>query len=411
MAELKMFAPGKIGNLVIRNRFVRSATAEGLCEEDGQVTDKLIQLHQKLAENEVGLITTGFAYVMENGRATHRQIGIYRDELVQGLRKLVKGVKEYSETKIFVQLAHAGREVLKDVAKDLDMDVMAPSAIMDRVAQVLPREMTQADIEKLVKSFVSGARRGYEAEFDGIQLHCAHGYMLNQFLSPFFNQRSDDYGGSLENRFRIVQKIIQQIHDEIGKEIPITVKLNTQDFVKDSPQLTIDESKILAKWMVEKEGVAAIETSGGTYESMLMGNYSPSRLKIKSKEEEAYFLSEAKIIKKQLGATPVILVGGLRSKEVVESVLKIVDFVAFARPFVYEPDLITKWKGNLSSISGCISCNRCLMDQESNGLHCVYLEKKERKESRKEEKKTEKIERKIEKRERKAEEKEKKQSI
>ncbi|HUY00035.1 MAG TPA: NADH:flavin oxidoreductase [Candidatus Deferrimicrobium sp.] len=374
-SNLKMFSPGKIGNLTIRNRFIRSATAEGLAKEDGTVSDKLIELFQRLAENQVGLITMGFTYVMENGMATRRQTGIYKDELVPGLKRLVKTVKDHPDTIIFPQLAHAGREIFKELAKTLD--VMAPSAIRDQATQVKPREMTQEDIEICIKSFIAGARRAYEAEFDGVQLHVAHGYLLNEFISPHFNHRSDAYGGSLENRFRVIKEILQGIRDEVDKRFPITVKLNTVDFVTE-PQLTIEESTVIAKRMVE-EGVVAIETSGGAYESMLLGNFSPTRVNIKSKEDEAYFLPQAEIIKKEINV-PVILVGGIRSKETVEEVLRVVDFVALSRPLVHEPDLITKWKDNLTSRSGCISCNRCLTEQGDQGLRCVYLEKKQKRE-------------------------------
>jgi 2,4-dienoyl-CoA reductase-like NADH-dependent reductase (Old Yellow Enzyme family) len=276
-----------------------------------------------------------------------------------------------------MQLAHGGREIFKALAKELNFEVMAPSSIVDKVAQTKPREMTQDDIITCIKSFVAAAKRAYEAEFDGIQLHCAHGYLLSEFLSPYFNKRLDAYGGNPENRFRIVQEIVRGIRDAVGKSYPLTVKLNTGDFVPETPHLTIEEAKIFAKWLV-KEGVSAIETSGGCYESALMGNLSPSRVKIKSKEDEAYFLSEAQIIKHEIGKIPTILVGGLRSKEMVEHVLQFVDFVALARPLVQEPDLIIKWRDNISSHSGCISCNRCLMEQGTKGLRCVYLEKKQK---------------------------------
>ena len=379
--KLRMFQSGKIGKLTIKNRFVRSATYEGLAKEpNGEVTDKLLKLYQKLAEGEIGLITTGFSFVQENGKAFYNQIGIHKDELLPGLRKLVKIVKDRSDSRIFIQIAHAGRQVFPDFAKS--RDIIAPSSLTDKLTNITPREMTREDITACIRNFIAAGRRAYEAEFDGVQLHLAHGYLLSEFISPHYNQRTDEYGGSIENRFRIIQEIIRGIYDETDKQFPVTVKLNAADFVKDEPQLTITDSKIIARMLI-KEGIAAIEVSGGTYESTLLGNYTPSRTKIKSKENEAYFLPEAKIIKREVKDLPIILVGGIRSKAVAEEVLEFVDFVALSRPFIQEPDLVKKWQQSISTRAECISCNRCLFEQGGKGLRCIYMEKIQKRKKRK----------------------------
>ncbi|MHA1268826.1 MAG: NADH:flavin oxidoreductase [Candidatus Helarchaeota archaeon] len=368
----------KIGNLHITNRIVRSATYLGMATDDGKITDKLIDVLKILALNKIGLITTGFMYIMKNGKSAPRQLGIYNDSHIIGLRRLVDSIKNCStDTKIFAQLAHGGKQILG--VDPSDFIPVAPSAIKDKLSGIIPKEMTSNEIKECIRNFILAANRAYSAGFDGIQLHCAHGYLLSEFLSPYCNKRTDDYGGNIQNRFKIISEIISGIHDTLGKEFPITAKLNVSDFVKDFPQLTIDESKIIAKMMVDI-GVSAIETSGGLFESAMYGNLTASRVNIKTPHDEAYFLTEAKIIKKTIGDTPVILVGGIRSRDTVEFVLNEgIDFVALSRPLIREPDLILKWIKNTSNKAECISCNRCLFSLKPPGVECIPLKKLKRK--------------------------------
>lgn len=376
-SKLKLFTPSKIGNLKIKNRVVRSATYLGMATDKGEVSDKLISIYETLAKNEIGLIISEYMYVTRSGKAGARQLGIYDDFLIESLKRLVSSVKDY-DVKFFTQIAHVGRQ--KFVSGLKTANLIAPSPIMDKTVNIMPKEMTIEDINNCIKGFIDAARRTYEAGFDGVQLHCAHGYLLSEFISPYCNQRKDLYGGSIENRFRIINDIIIGIQDEVDKKFPIISKLNVADFVgPNEPQLRIEESKIFAKIMVDL-GVTAIETSGGLMESMLYGDYAASRIKIKKIEDEAYFLEEAKEIKKEIGNFPVILVGGIKSLEVAEKVLhEGMDFIAMSRPFIREPDLIKKWKSGKSKKSECTSCTRCFTDFSPKGVKCVVLEKLERK--------------------------------
>jgi len=386
-SELKIFTPYKIGNLKVKNRVVRSATYMGASKENGEVTEKLTSKFVELAKNEVGLIISGYMYVTKNGKSAPRQSGIYDDSLVKGLKKMVSQVKEYSDVIFFAQIAHGGRQVVTGkqfVNLDItDVPSLAPSSIADKLLQIKPKEMTIEEIKNCEKSFIDAARRVYEAGFDGVQLHCAHGYLLSTFLSPYSNIRKDDYGGSIENRFRIIKKIVLGIQDEVGKDFPIIVKLNVADFVgPNETQLRVDESKQYAKMMTDL-GICAIETSGGIYETVMYGNLSTSRVKIKNPEDEAYFLNEAKIIKEEVGDCPVILVGGIRSLEVAEKVLNEgIDFISLSRPLIREPDLLIKWRNGTSTKADCISCNRCLLDLSPKGVRCIVLEKLEKKRKR-----------------------------
>jgi 2,4-dienoyl-CoA reductase-like NADH-dependent reductase (Old Yellow Enzyme family) len=348
----------------------------GRADNKGEVTDKLISIYEELAKKNVGLITTGFMFVSKTGKTAHSQAGIHEDFLIPSLKKLVSRIKEYN-TKIFAQIAHGGKQILNFNQKEFKP--LAPSAIKDKLSGIVPKKMSIEEIKETINDFIQGARRVYESGFDGVQLHVAHGYLLSEFISPYCNIRDDNYGGSIENRFRIVEEIITGIQDEVGKGFSITAKLNVGDFVEGDPQLTIDESKIHAKNMVDL-GVAAIETSGGLFESAKYGNVTASRVRIKSAEDEAYYFPQAKIIKNEISDTPVILVGGIRSKEVAERVINDgMDFVAMSRPLIREPDLIMRWKIE-SKKADCISCNRCLFS--SGEVICHPLKKLKRKQKK-----------------------------
>ena len=372
-SDLKVFTPHKIGNIKIKNRFVRSATYMRSANEKGEVTDKTIEIYDELAKNELGLIVTGYMYVSRGGVAAPKQLGIHHDDLNPGLKRLVAAVKNYDAT-IFAQIVHGGRQSLEKEA-----DPMAPSPISDKFMKRKAREMNDEDLKTLVKDFIGATKRAYNAEFDAVQLHLAHGYLLSLFLSPYANKRTDSYGGSIENRVRIIEEIITGIQDEVGKSFPIAIKVNFCDFVKDPNQLTIDESKIMIKKMTDL-GVAAVEPSGGFYESAMHGNVTAMRVKIRTKEDEAYFLPEAKIIKKEIGDVPVMVVGGIRSLEIAENIINEgLDFVSISRPLIREPDLIKKWKEGTSDKADCISCGRCLLEMTARAVECLPLKKLKRK--------------------------------
>ncbi len=369
-SDLKVFTPHKIGNVKIRNRFVRSATYMRSSNRKGEVTEDTLKIFGDLAKNDLGVIISGYMYVSKSGLAAPKQLGIYDDSLISGLKKLALTVKDYGAA-IFAQIAHGGRQSLMK-----ESDSIAPSSIPDKFMQRETRKMNEEDIKTLVNDFIASAKRAYVAELDGVQLHCAHGYLLSLFLSPYANKRADSYGGSIENRTRIIEEITMGIQDELGKSFPIIAKVNISDFVKDPNQLTIDESKLMMKRMADF-GIAAIEPSGGFYESAMYGNVTAMRIKIRTLEDEAYFLPEAKIIKKEVGDVPVMVVGGIRSLVTAEKIINEgLDFVSLSRPLIREPDLIKKWKEGKSDKADCISCGRCLIDMSPRPVECSPLKKK-----------------------------------
>ena len=371
-----LFSPEKIGKITVKNRLVRSATYEGMADDNGLVDNRYVALYENLARGGVGMIIAGFAFVKENGIAAKNQTGIHTDECIPMLKKSVEAVHRVNENVKFVlQIAHCGRQVESDIVEKRKFKPIAPSSIADKSVGIIPKEMTIRDIEDVTQSFVTSAERAKRAGFDGVQLHGAHGYLLSEFLSPHMNKRTDDYGGSTENRVRIVIEIFEDIKENCGEDWPVLIKLQIDDFVKEEPSLKPPESIEIARRIAEV-GFDAIEISGGIYESD--EELDPWYLKIRTTDEEAYFLPYAKKIKKVIGETPLILVGGIRSFEVAERTVKDghADFISISRPFIMEPDLPQKWLNKLSDKSTCTSCNRCDTEMNDKGLRCLLLENK-----------------------------------
>jgi 2,4-dienoyl-CoA reductase-like NADH-dependent reductase (Old Yellow Enzyme family) len=181
----KYLRPGKIGPLALANRLIRTATSETMATERGEVTNELINLYSTLARGGAGLLITGHAYVEEVGQCSARQIGIYADTLVPGLARLTAAVHQ-NGGRIFCELSHAGSQSVMP-----NIDPIAPSIIENAIFERQPREMSAADIERIVAAFGQAARRAAEAGFDGIHIHGGNGYLISQFNSPFSNRRSD----------------------------------------------------------------------------------------------------------------------------------------------------------------------------------------------------------------------------
>jgi 2,4-dienoyl-CoA reductase-like NADH-dependent reductase (Old Yellow Enzyme family) len=368
------FKPGKIGGIVIKNRLVRSATYEGMAAEDGRVTDELVKLYKALATGGVGLIIASYAYVQPSGKSMPSQTGIDKDDLIPGLRKIAQTVHEYGNgCKVALQLVHSGRQSFI-----LD-DTIAPSAVLESVRNIVPREMTITEVEETIEAFAAAVSMAKEAGFDAVQLHAAHGYLLSEFLSPYTNKRTDEYGGSTERRFKIVEDIYKRSVEKVGKDFPILIKMNADDFLEGGINLT--ESKRIAE-RLSRTGFSAIETSGGMWEVITRSKeelgWEPvvlieARIDINSKDKEAYHLQYAREIRKVI-KVPLILVGGIRSLDVIEGILAegSADFIALCRPLIRQPGLPNKWlKGTGALTAKCISCNGCVSSIMSGALKCI----------------------------------------
>jgi 2,4-dienoyl-CoA reductase-like NADH-dependent reductase (Old Yellow Enzyme family) len=358
----KLFDVTKLNGMTLKNRFVRSATAEGMATEDGESTPRLVDLMTELAEGGVGLIITGHAYVDKRGQATPAQLGIYDDRLIPGLRAMTEAVHE-RDGKIVAQLAHSG---MLAIPKLIGKPPLAPSAMEGLIGAPL-QEMTLEDINETVEAFGQAAGRAHEGGFDGVQIHAAHSYLLSQFLSPAFNHRTDAYGGSIENRARIILDVIEAIRRRVGRDYPLLIKMNARDYLEGGLEL---EDAVQAGAMLKQAGVDAIEVSGGTFAS---GDLMPVRTGILTEGDEAYFQSEARAFKEQIDL-PIILVGGIRSFHVAERIVidKIVDYISMCRPLIREPGLINRWLSGDRGKATCLSDSKCLRPAlAGKGVYCV----------------------------------------
>jgi 2,4-dienoyl-CoA reductase-like NADH-dependent reductase (Old Yellow Enzyme family) len=366
MPASPLFTPLAINSLVLPNRFIRSATWEGMATVDGQVTPKLTDTMVALAEGGVGLIVSGHAYVDRIGQASPWQLGIYDDSLVDGLQSMTAAVHA-TGGRIVAQLAHAGTFALEKVTQTTPVAVSA----FDGLAKTPRAEFSAKDIEEVKEAYGVAARRAKTAGFDGIQLHSAHGYLLSQFLSPWFNRRTDAYGGSLDNRARIHVEIIRAIRQDLGENFPVLVKMNCEDFSEGG--LSVAES-IKAAHKMAAAGIDAVELSGGLLTS---GKLSPTRPNINKEEKEAYFQAAAREFKKAIDV-PLILVGGIRSPAVAEGLLEdgVADGFALSRPLIREPDLIKRWQSGDRGPARCLSDNLCFRPgMMGKGIYCVTEER------------------------------------
>lgn len=358
----RLFEETRIKDLRLANRFVRSATWEGLASEDGRCTLKLSKAMGELAESSVGLIISGHTYVRRDGQAGPWQLGIYDDHLLDGLRQMTQEVHRQGG-RILVQISHAGLFANTALTSQV---ALAPSELNQYSS--VPHEMLSVEgIHKIEHAFYEAALRAKRAGFDGIQIHAAHGYLLSQFLSPVFNKRRDGYGGSLTNRTRFPIEILRSVRSAVGNDFPVLIKMNSQDYLEGG--LTLKES-IEVGHMLQANGIDAIELSGGTDVS---GRLGPIRLGIKLASQEAYFREAGKMFKSVVDV-PIILVGGIRSFEVAERIVLegYADYVSMSRPFIREPFLVKRWVSGDLAKAKCVSDNECFTPiRAGEGVCCV----------------------------------------
>jgi 2,4-dienoyl-CoA reductase-like NADH-dependent reductase (Old Yellow Enzyme family) len=339
-----LFEPYKIGRLELRNRFVRSATWDATADSSGAATEKSVAIYRKLGQGGVGLIVSGYAFISSLGQAVFGQYGAHTDDMIPGLRRLVQAAHQ-GGAKIALQIVHAG------ISSDyLYRQGITPLAVSSTPRTNRPhRQMTEEDIENIVADFAAAARRGVEAGFDAIQLHGAHGYLMSQFISPLTNFRTDRWGGSPENRRHFHLEVVSRIRQALGTQFPLLIKFGVQDDREGG--LTLNEGIKAAELMVVR-GIDAIEVSAGIGSS--------ARVTKESDPERAYFRERAAAVK-QAVTVPVIVVGGIRSLAMAQSIIDSgdADLISMSRPFIRQPDLIARWQRG-EATAACISCNRCM---------------------------------------------------
>ena len=349
MSYEKLFTKGMIGKLELKNRVVMPAMGTGFASSTGEASDEIIKYYEARAKGGCGLIITEITRIDdETGIGMSNQLSATDGKDIPRLTKLADAVHRY-DTKIFLQLHHPGRETLSKLLHG--KQIIAPSPIACSVIGEIPRELTTAECDELVKKFISAAYIAKTAGIDGVELHAAHGYLINQFLSPTTNKRTDKYGGDFVNRLRFLTDIVVGIRYICGPDFPIIVRISADEFVDGG--LKLPESVKIARYL-ESIGVQAINVSCGTYES----GWSTI---------EPYFFDEGwkKHLAKEIKANvkiPVIAVNNIKQPEVAEHLLEeeVCDFVGIARGHLADPEWANKAKyGRETHLRKCIGCLYC----------------------------------------------------
>lgn len=374
------------------NRIIRSATHEGLGDRD-DFSARLAERYIRLAQGGAGAIITGYAGVSRDGRAWPNMLMIDDDSYVAAYRQVTEAVRPHGAP-LILQLAHGGGRTEPAVTGE---EAKAPSRHRYKGSSTTARELTEGEIEAIIGAFVQGIVRAWKSGFDGAQLHAAHGYLLAQFLSPALNRRRDRWGGTTENRFRIVREIISRARATVGG-FPLLVKLSAYDY--DDGGMRLEESVRLAE-LCREASFDAIEVSCGNdnwfcvvrsrqvpVEAIL--ELSPAfrgaswlkkkvaallipRMFTTYDEQENYNVAAAAAIKAAVDI-PVIVVGGVRRLEAIEAIVAAgqADYVSMCRPFVIEPDIVARLRDGRQAGSRCINCNYCLIGVGANPLKCYY---------------------------------------
>ena len=385
--SLRVFTPAAIGGLRLRNRFIRSAAFEGMCP-GGEPSATLVDYHRELAAGGVAMTTVAYAAIAESGRSYSHQLCLWKTGTIPWLRRLTDAVHSEGAA-ASIQLAHGGYAASSAVA---DGRVIGPSAVFNRYTFSFPRPMTEGDIETVTERFGLAARAAVESGFDAVEIHAAHGYLLSQFLSPHTNRRNDRWGGSLENRLRFPVDVIRRVRQAVGAEFPVLVKVNLRDGFRTG--LDLDEAIEIAK-RYEAEGVDALVLSGGfmtrtpiyvmrgdvphkelrrglpgfghKLAALLFGRFLVRKVPF----TEAYFLEDAVQVR-NVTRLPLVLVGGLRRLEQMEDTVgQGFEFLAMARPFILEPDLVRKLETGAAVEARCVPCNKCLASVARGSIRCV----------------------------------------
>jgi len=359
--------------VVLSNRLAKAAITEGLADERGWPTAELARLYEGWSDAGFGLLISG--NVIVDGAHLERPGNIVIDHTSSDPEQL-QALKGWTHTatrggaQFWAQLSHSGRQTPKSLnANPLsvsDVRVGLPKALFGE-----PRAMTPAEIYLVVESFASAAATCKAVGFTGVQIHAAHGFLLGAFLAPKVNNRGDKWGGSLENRARLLLDVVEAVREQVGRGFPISVKLNSADFQRGG--FDARDCLIVGKWL-EAAGVDLLEISGGSYENPVMlgasgagADCEPPR-KASTIAREAYFLDFARTMRQEL-KMPVMLTGGLRSREGMQAALdEGVDILGIARPVCVDQhcvkallagkiDHFESWETNLRREKGLFSAN------------------------------------------------------
>ena len=404
-----LFKSLTIGKLTIPGRVVKAATSETRADKDGFATQSHIDFYLPIAKGGTPLIITGNIYVSIDGKSTPMQMGIENDNKIPALSRLVDAVHAHG-VKIFAQLSHSGREVVPAFAGL--SEAVSASDVTDLSTGTRPRALTVAEIERIVERWGDAAARCKTAGFDGIEIHGGHGYLISQFLTPYTNRRTDAYGGSLENRVKLLRDIHRAIRSRVGADFPVIMKLNGSDYLPLRAGLKTPELVEIAKIM-EREGLDAVEVSVGHYESgfpvvrgtfgrclrsMVGGSvrYLPGVRRVLFtvfwpvlafvfnliwRPYEGYNLRYARLFKKAL-SIPVICVGGFLTRAAMEAAIDqgLCDAVSIGRGFIANPLLYRQLRDGTPG-PRCVDCNACIGCIGTQPVDCYHPEVRAKKDA------------------------------
>ncbi len=354
-----LFSPFRIGNLELKNRIVMPPMATNFAGEDGAVNDRHIAYYVKRVKGGVGYITFEHTGVLRQGRAFSNMALIDSDQHISPFKKLIEAVHTEGG-KILIQINHAGRQTSASITGS---PIVAPSPIPCPVRKEMPKELSYDEIQTIIEAFGSAALRVKAAGADGVEIHMAHGYLINQFLSPFSNKREDEYGGDPDRRMRMALEVLRMVRNKVGPDFPVLCRLSADEYVEGG--LKINDSKEIAK-ALERNGADALHISACVAASGYL-NHPPYYA------EEGIFVPLAQEIKSVVGV-PIITVGRIRTPELANQILeeKKADLVSMGRALIADPNLPVKaLQGKTEEIIPCISCNRCILSIRKGGLQCA----------------------------------------
>jgi 2,4-dienoyl-CoA reductase-like NADH-dependent reductase (Old Yellow Enzyme family)/thioredoxin reductase len=362
-----LFTPIKIGNLEIKNRIVFPPMVTGKAGPDGKVTDGHIAWYEARAKGGAGLIIVEFTSVMRGGAAAVT-LGMWDDSFIPGYRKLTDKVHAHG-ARIFLQLSHAGRQTQSEFTGG--KLPLAPSAIscpmMGPITKEIPKELSIKEIEEIIERFGQAALLARDANFDGVEIHGGHGYLISEFMSAYSNKRHDAFGGDLEGRMQFPLQIVKKVKAKAGKDFPVSFRYSGNEYVPDGR--TVDESVRIAPMLIEA-GADCLHITAGVYESF-WSQIPPHGIR------EGVNADDAAAIKKAVNV-PVITVGRIKSPILAEEILAQgkADMVAMGRQLICDPEWPLKaLSGKSQDIRPCIGCTQSCINRgivQGQPVSCIY---------------------------------------
>lgn len=386
MKKSILFTPASIGPLTLRNRTIRSAAFESMCPGNAP-SEQLLNYHRSVAAGGVGMTTVAYAAVTRSGLSFDRQLWM-RKEIIPGLRKVTDAIHQEGAA-ASIQLGHCGNMSHKKICGETPVGACSG---FNLYSPTFVRGLQKDELHQLAKAYGDAVRLSKEAGFDAVEIHAGHGYLISQFLSPYTNHRKDEYGGTLENRMRFMNEVMEEVTRAAGKDTAILVKMNMRDGFKGG--MEIDESLTVAQQLV-KDGAQALVLSGGFVSKApmyVMRGAMPIKTLTHYMEswwlkwgvrlaghlmiptvpfKEAYFLEDALQFRQHIKDVPLVYVGGLVSRKKIDEVLDSgFEFVQMGRALLNEPGFVNRMKEEEQARCNCKHSNYCIARMYTLDMAC-----------------------------------------